>query len=558
MKCRFKIQTSNPAVSMNRIAKITHFKSDLTTKLFELDYPTFDANGNRTELVRTVFPFVDGRFGSGSRVNWEYDLTSQLTFERYFLANSTEFLTQGFVNDDAGNRLTQDVNYFDQSRSIAGTYNAGNELTGLEISYPSASPTTVAFEHNKRGGRTKMTTNPSGSDSVVVNYGYNEDNSLTQYSVVAPGRELEVEFAYSGGLRVEKTASGYLMSGGQQQVYNVHKKYLLDGVDVLLELQVIASTEYVTVLNIPGVLSATLVEGSSSVVRYQLHDAQGNVIALVDADQEVSTVYLQDSWGIPLVDSDCQTVNLASSPIQVEPVPNPYRWGGAHGYYADEDVGLYLMGFRWYDSFTGRFISRDPIGFAAGDMNQYRPMGNNPVNAVDPWGLDVFFKQNNETGGHSWVVIGGYKASPSDKSARSFGAWPTAVWFGGQAQIQSPDPRDATATDFEYEQWITPIAVEMELEDWINKTYNVTSTQNPNGGSPSVRNRNWNIVGAAEVGFVVSPVLGFFVGLGIEAINPNCGGWTCRDFSKDVKKKLRELLQKHGLGVQIIRKNIAP
>jgi RHS repeat-associated protein len=107
----------------------------------------------------------------------------------------------------------------------------------------------------------------------------------------------------------------------------------------------------------------------------------------VDTDQEVGPVYLQDSWGIPLVDSDCQTVSLASSPIQVESVPNPYRWGGAHGYYADEDVGMYLMGFRWYDSFTGRFISRDPIGFDGGDMNLYRPMGNNPVNEVDPWGL---------------------------------------------------------------------------------------------------------------------------------------------------------------------------
>jgi RHS repeat-associated protein len=298
-------------------------------------------------------------------------------------------------NDDAGNpdfghrgnRLTQDITYFDQSRSTTGAYNAANELTGLEISSPSTSPTNVTFEHNKRGGRTKMTTNAGGSDSVVVNYGYNEDNSMTQYGVVAPGRQLNVAFAYSGGLRVEKQVTGFITTGGQQQVYNAHKKYLLDGVDVLLELQVIGSNTVVTALHIPGVLSATLIEGGASVVRYQLHDAQGNVIALVDADQEVPTVYLQDSWGIPLVDTDCQTVNLASSPIQVESVPNPYRWGGAHGYYADEDVGMYLMGYRWYDSFTGRFISRDPIGFAAGDMNQYRPMGNNPVNAVDPWGL---------------------------------------------------------------------------------------------------------------------------------------------------------------------------
>ena len=33
-------------------------------------------------------------------------------------------------------------------------------------------------------------------------------------------------------------------------------------------------------------------------------------------------------------------------------------------------------------------MSEDPIGFAAGDVNLYRYVGNSPVNWVDPWGLD--------------------------------------------------------------------------------------------------------------------------------------------------------------------------
>lgn len=36
----------------------------------------------------------------------------------------------------------------------------------------------------------------------------------------------------------------------------------------------------------------------------------------------------------------------------------------------------------------GRFISRDPIRFAAGDINLYRFVGNNPYSFVDPFGLD--------------------------------------------------------------------------------------------------------------------------------------------------------------------------
>ena len=35
----------------------------------------------------------------------------------------------------------------------------------------------------------------------------------------------------------------------------------------------------------------------------------------------------------------------------------------------------------------GRFISRDPISFAGGDVNLYGYVQNNPVNWIDPWGL---------------------------------------------------------------------------------------------------------------------------------------------------------------------------
>ncbi len=42
---------------------------------------------------------------------------------------------------------------------------------------------------------------------------------------------------------------------------------------------------------------------------------------------------------------------------------------------------------RWYDATVGRWISEDPIGFAAGDGNFYRYVGNSPTNWIDPNGL---------------------------------------------------------------------------------------------------------------------------------------------------------------------------
>jgi RHS repeat-associated protein len=43
---------------------------------------------------------------------------------------------------------------------------------------------------------------------------------------------------------------------------------------------------------------------------------------------------------------------------------------------------------RWYDSFQGRFISEDPLGFTAGDANLYRYVSNNSLKYVDPSGLE--------------------------------------------------------------------------------------------------------------------------------------------------------------------------
>ena len=52
----------------------------------------------------------------------------------------------------------------------------------------------------------------------------------------------------------------------------------------------------------------------------------------------------------------------------------------------DEGNGLLYMRARYYDPEVGRFISKDPIGFAGG-LNLYGYAGSNPINFVDPLGL---------------------------------------------------------------------------------------------------------------------------------------------------------------------------
>jgi RHS repeat-associated protein len=61
---------------------------------------------------------------------------------------------------------------------------------------------------------------------------------------------------------------------------------------------------------------------------------------------------------------------------------------GYTGKLLDETTGLQNNLNRWLDPATGRWISQDPIGFAAGDANLYRYVGNKVSTLVDPYGLD--------------------------------------------------------------------------------------------------------------------------------------------------------------------------
>ena len=65
-------------------------------------------------------------------------------------------------------------------------------------------------------------------------------------------------------------------------------------------------------------------------------------------------------------------------------VYNPYRWNGEQ---TDAESGLTYMRNRYYQPSTGRFIQRDPIGYAGG-LNLYAYCGGDPISRKDPDGLE--------------------------------------------------------------------------------------------------------------------------------------------------------------------------
>ena len=104
---------------------------------------------------------------------------------------------------------------------------------------------------------------------------------------------------------------------------------------------------------------------------YYYHaDGLGSIVAITDANMQVVQRYSYESFG---------RVKVSNRSFK-----NIYTYTGREW---DGEIGLHYYRARYYDPMAGRFISKDPIGFAGGDVNLYRYVGNGPVVWIDPSGL---------------------------------------------------------------------------------------------------------------------------------------------------------------------------
>lgn len=71
-------------------------------------------------------------------------------------------------------------------------------------------------------------------------------------------------------------------------------------------------------------------------------------------------------------------------------VTNNLRFAGQ---YFDEETNLHYNWNRYYEPATGRYISKDPIGFDGGDYNLHKYVFNNPLMQFDNEGLASSFPQ---------------------------------------------------------------------------------------------------------------------------------------------------------------------
>lgn len=320
---------------LNRLTSLTHSQTGGSTFLTH-GYPEHDKVGNRK--TRT----------GASPATYEYD-------ELYRLKKSeTAAGAEKFTYDDVGNRQTgpgsKDTNYH---------YNAANQLTASNI---------LDYGYDNFGNQTSWTLPNSTNKGWILSWDL--QNRLTQMVRTNGANTQTIKMKYDPfGQRIEKTYTTYINGSTKNYKWN----YVYDGNDVVVEIYTDptngATKTYFT--HGAGTDEHLALERGGSYYFYHA-DGLGSITAITDSDRNIVQSYEYEAFG--LVKPSTHFVNS-------------YTFAGREW---DWQARLYYNHARYFDPVTGRFISKDPLGLQAG-INLYSYVQNNPINLVDPDGLEVRF-----------------------------------------------------------------------------------------------------------------------------------------------------------------------
>ncbi|WP_275935205.1 RHS repeat-associated core domain-containing protein, partial [Abyssisolibacter fermentans] len=192
---------------------------------------------------------------------------------------------------------------------------------------------------------------------------YDGFNRLVKVDKITSGTRNIVTYRYNGdGQRTTKqeqcSKDGYVTKT---------TNYYYDRQHVILE----TGTETVSYVRGINYISRKSSIGSS----YYFYNGHGDVVQTVSENGEVRNQYDYDIFGNPL--------------LTIEEEKNEIRYSGE---YYDESTGLYYLRARYYNPYTGRFISEDSYWGEDSNplsLNLYTYCYNDPLRFIDPSGHRV-------------------------------------------------------------------------------------------------------------------------------------------------------------------------
>jgi len=205
----------------------------------------------------------------------------------------------------------------------------------------------------------------SDNQQTGTGFAYDGNGNPTTYKSTALGFDVANRMTSLGS----SWTAGYRADGLRAWKQNASGKtyYLYDGGEPVYEM------------NSEGTITATnvfapdgLVARYSSGWTYYTFDAQGDVAQRLDSSQDVISSSVYDAFGAETTSGTAPT--------------DCFGYNAQSGYLFDRDTGLYLCQHRYYDPTSGRWVTRDPIGYGGG-IGLYAYCANGSVGSADPAGL---------------------------------------------------------------------------------------------------------------------------------------------------------------------------